>query len=392
MWRVRRLEEKNAFIFLATYRGFALVVAATLIFSVGQTQLVPLSNWVLISIASIYTLFKILRPSHQYHKPAFIYSDLGFDFLLASFLLLFSGGLRSPFALYALAPLLTSALLFSRKLTFSLAALPLITAIGGTMLINSTRGDMLFYPWELSWTLMGAYVVATFLLACLPYVMNINASQDIKAQAISEERKRLSWDMHDGVAQELGIIRWRMELLWKKIATGQAAQALNDAIEIRDMLDETQKEVKEIIEQLRVTAIDDNQGFVPTLAQFATEFTQNYGIKCELYMADGEVSLPALAELELLCVAQEALTNVRKHAAASNVQVVFESKESCAQLTIKDNGRGFDPQAAAKGYGLTVMAERVKSIGGEMSITTIPGRGAEIKVKIPGSQRVWHRV
>ena len=115
----------------------------------------------------------------------------------------------------------------------------------------------------------------------------------------------------------------------------------------------------------------------------------NYGIKCELHMADGEVNLSSLAELELLCVTQEALANIRKHSDASTVQVVFVTKDDGAELIIKDNGSGFDVNTVPQGYGLKIMEERVKSIGGDFFVNSVSGHGTEVKVKLAGSRKPW---
>ena len=147
-------------------------------------------------------------------------------------------------------------------------------------------------------------------------------------------------------------------------------------------MEEAQQEVKEAVDELRAGRVGE-QGFVPTLAQYATEFTQTCGIRCELHVADGQVNLPLSAELELLRIAREALANVRRHAAANMVEVTFESKQDSIEMTIRDNGRGFDIQAGFQGYGLAVMEERAKSLGGELSITTSRGSGTEVKVMLP---------
>ena len=139
------------------------------------------------------------------------------------------------------------------------------------------------------------------------------------------------------------------------------------------------------MEELR-TSIEGKQGLVPTLASYATEFTRTYGIRCELHVADGQVNLPLSAELELLRIAREALSNVRKHSIASAVEVTFVSKQDSIEMTISDNGLGFDLEADFPGYGLAVMEERARSLGGELSITTSPGHGTKITITLPASQ------
>ena len=82
-------------------------------------------------------------------------------------------------------------------------------------------------------------------------------------------------------------------------------------------------------------------------------------------------------------LAREALSNVRKHSAASTVEVTFESKKDCVEMIIRDNGTGFDARSGFQGHGLAVMEERALSLGGELAITTSPGQGTEVKVRLP---------
>lgn len=378
----RLVEEKAAHVFLAAYRGFALVVATFQIFFVGYFQLFTLHNWILLGVVGAYTLYKLFRPFHWYKRSVFTYTDFGFDLALCASLLLLTGGLHSPFLLYCLCPILTSGLFFPRKLTFFIAGIPSLSLVAGELLLYTTSPAISFYPLGLSVGLLGAVAVASFLIAWLPYTININASQTITARATLNERKRLSREIHDGVAQSLGIVHWKVELLRQRITDGEISQALAEVTEVKGLVEEAQQEMKEAVDELRAGRVGE-QGFVPTLAQYATEFTQTYGIRCELHVADGQVNLPLSAELELLRIAREALANVRRHSAASMVEVTFESKQDGIEMTIRDNGRGFDTQAGFQGYGLAVMKERARSLGGELSITTSRGGGTEVKVRLP---------
>ena len=385
-WRMKwPVEGKTAFVFLAAFRGCALIIGVALLSSLGYFRFLTWPGWTLIGIITIYTIFKLSRPFNRYKKNSLNYADFAFDLSLCLALPLFTGGLRSPFLLYCFAPVLTSALIFPKKFTFSIAGLPFLAVFLSQLLIRGTSMAEVFNPPELSFGLLAIYLVVSFLFAWLPYVMNINVPQKIRAQAIVEERSRLSRGMHDGLAQSLGVIGWKMELLWKTIASGDKMQSLNQLSDISQIVDETQQEARAVIDELR-TSVKHDKGFVPNLAQCATDFTQQYGIRCELHVCDGLVKLPSLAELELLYVVQEAMNNVRKHAKASLVQVSLESKSDGTEITIRDNGHGFDPKTRTQGHGLAVMEERVRSVGGKLSVNTSPGQGTQITVKLPNSQ------
>lgn len=378
----RVIEEKAAYVFVSAYRGFALVVATFQIFFLGDFRLFTTHNWALFGIVGAYTLFKVSRSLRPYGRTAFTYADFAFDLALCASLPLLTGGLHSPFLLYCLCPVLTSALFFPRKVTFPIAGIPVVSLGVSQLLLYPTSPAMGLYPLGLSVGLLAAVVVASFLIAWLPYIININASQTIRRQAILGERSRLSREIHDGVAQSLGIVHWKVELLRQTIASRKMSQALSQVTEVKGLIEEAQQEVKEAVDELRTSA-EGKQGFVPTLAQYATEFTQTYGIRCELHVADGQVNLPLSAELELLRIAREALSNVRRHSAASMVEVTFESKKDGVEMTIRDNGTGFDTRVGFQGHGLAVMEERARSLGGELSITTGADYGTEVKVRLP---------
>ncbi len=381
----RVVEEKAAHVFVSAYRGFALVVATFQIFFVGDFQIFTAASWALFGIVGTYTLFKVSRPLHPYGRGAFTCADFTFDLALCASLPLLTGGLHSPFLFYCLSPVLTSALFFPRKITFPVASIPVASLIVSQLLLYPTSPDMGLYPMGLSVGLLAAIIVVSFLVAWLPYMININASQTIKRQAILGERSRLSREIHDGVAQSLGIVHLQVELLRKTIACRELSQALSQVTEIKGLIEEAQQEVKAAIDELRSSA-EGEQGFVPTLARYTSEFTQTYGIRCELRVADGQVTLPLPAEVELLRIAREALSNVRKHSAASKVEVNFESKNDSVEMTIRDNGTGFDTWAGSSGHGLSVMRERAHLMGGELAINTSLGRGTEVKVRLPALQ------
>ena len=94
--------------------------------------------------------------------------------------------------------------------------------------------------------------------------------------------------------------------------------------------------------------------------------------------------LPTGTEVVLLRVCQEALANVRKHAAASRVTIELCYAAEAVRLTVIDDGCGFDPAAASGGYGLRGMRDRVGQVGGTVQVTSAPGAGAEVRVEVPG--------
>jgi protein-histidine pros-kinase len=126
---------------------------------------------------------------------------------------------------------------------------------------------------------------------------------------------------------------------------------------------------------------------VSALSNYVHEFSQNNGIAVDFDLSRSFAKLSPVAELQLLRIAQEALTNVRRHAMASQVSVRLINSDSAVEMTIKDNGRGFilsDLEQAAPGYhGITIIKERAEGLGGSLTIDTSPGQGTEVKISLP---------
>jgi signal transduction histidine kinase len=149
---------------------------------------------------------------------------------------------------------------------------------------------------------------------------------------------------------------------------------------------EAYADVREAILGLR-TSISLEQDLLTTLREYLRKFRQNSNIAAELELeCDDPVTLTPAAEVQLIRITQEALTNVRKHARASHAWVRIRIVGNMAEVSISDNGRGFDLlQSAAKEghFGLQTMRERAESVGGTVEILAAPGQGTTVQVRLP---------
>ena len=130
-----------------------------------------------------------------------------------------------------------------------------------------------------------------------------------------------------------------------------------------------------------------NLPIIPTLANFAREFGNNNGIMVKFDVSKPFPQLSPVAELQLLRITQEALTNVRRHAQASEVEVKLEETSEAIGLLVRDNGQGFilaDLDEPYPGYhGLNIIKERAEGLGGSVDISTAPGEGTAVMVSLP---------
>jgi signal transduction histidine kinase len=120
------------------------------------------------------------------------------------------------------------------------------------------------------------------------------------------------------------------------------------------------------------------------LAALARQFTSDTGVRVHV-KSRGDESLPLRIEADLYRIATEALTNVRKHAHASLVEVALQPSEHEIQLSIHDDGRGFDRREITQGdhHGMIGMRERARLLGGHLRVASRPGRGTTVTARVP---------
>lgn len=204
--------------------------------------------------------------------------------------------------------------------------------------------------------------------------------------AQEEERKKISRELHDVIGQTLTSINVRLASLKKATTTNTKTLERNIA-RTQELVEHSVKIVHRFARELRPTALDD-LGLIPALHTFMKTFRQETGI---------QVSLSAFAAVEqvdgdkrtvLYRVAQEALTNVGRHAQASRAEVQIQKLDGAICMTIKDDGKGFWQEKvlrATKGerLGLLGMRERLEMVGGKFSVASAPGKGTVVLAQVP---------
>jgi signal transduction histidine kinase len=151
------------------------------------------------------------------------------------------------------------------------------------------------------------------------------------------------------------------------------------------LVDETMLVVRGVITSLRPPVLD--AGIVAALEWLAAEFDRNGRTVCRLRVQDENIVMSEDHAIVLFRLVQEALTNVARHAAASEVIITLERTPDACVLEIRDDGHGFDAQAIRKtSFGLAGMEERVLMLGGQIEVLSAPGAGTAIKVSLPDRQ------
>lgn len=193
------------------------------------------------------------------------------------------------------------------------------------------------------------------------------------------ERQRLAEVVHDGPAQVLTNALFEIDFLDRMLAGADTAARAEVAF-MRDMLRDGLDEVRNFITDLRPPVVD--VGLAAAIGERAA-FLERHGIAVRASMAGVDDRLTPEARASVLRIVQEALQNVRKHAAASEVVIGLEGDH----LVIADNGRGFDVMRLASGasrnFGLQFMRERAELMGGQLQIESRQGEGTRILVRLP---------
>ncbi|WP_312753322.1 sensor histidine kinase [Rummeliibacillus suwonensis] len=203
-------------------------------------------------------------------------------------------------------------------------------------------------------------------------------------EATEEERKRISREIHDGPAQMLANVLLRTDLISRTYQERGIEQALQEILELKEMVRDALHEVRRIIYDLRPMALDD-LGIVPTLKKYLNSVEDyNKGTTVHFNSIGEPIRIGTNYEVAVFRLVQECVNNAIKHGKAHTVSVNFEWRKEHVNITIKDNGIGFDTNIVKKNsFGLIGMRERVELLNGEMNLTSAENKGTRIMFKIP---------
>jgi signal transduction histidine kinase len=194
------------------------------------------------------------------------------------------------------------------------------------------------------------------------------------------ERRRLARELHDETGQSLTSVLLGLRAVEESATPEETRTALERA---RKTVVQTLQDVRRLAVELRPKALDDF-GLVPALRRLSEGFSEQTGIHVEVESNLGDERLPSEVETALYRIVQEALTNVVKHARATNVSVLVTRKDGRVGAVIEDDGRGFDRENVRDaGLGLIGMEERVALLDGSLQVESSEGAGATIVVDVP---------
>lgn len=212
--------------------------------------------------------------------------------------------------------------------------------------------------------------------------------RQLQRQAIVEERERISRELHDNLAQVMGYVSTKAQAALEMLAARKQEAAIAQIEELGAAARDLYSDVREAILGLRA-AQDLDQGLQAALSEYVRQFSQESGVQTEV-IVDGPFPaflMGSAAEPQLLRIIQEALSNVRKHAAARRAWVRFQTRPDCILVAIEDDGRGFNPSEPQRQqrprFGLLTMRERAEAIGARFQVDSSLGQGTRVLITLP---------
>lgn len=208
--------------------------------------------------------------------------------------------------------------------------------------------------------------------------------QEAASRAAEAERRRLARDLHDAVTQSVYSLTLMTEAARRRAMLGDERAAFDYVDRLGELARQALKEMRLLVYELRPAALED-ESLVPALQARLDAVEQRAGVQARL-LVEAEHDLPVAVQAELFRVAEEALNNTLKHAAATAVDIIIGGDDQRLLLEIRDNGRGFGPLPAGapppSGLGLVSMRERVDNLGGALEVETSPGKGTTVRVTL----------
>ncbi|MBI5945388.1 MAG: sensor histidine kinase [Chloroflexi bacterium] len=213
-------------------------------------------------------------------------------------------------------------------------------------------------------------------------------ANNARYSAVKEERHRLARELHDSTAQILGYVRNKATAVRMLIEQNKLPAAAAELRQLDEAAGNVFADLRQAILDLK-TDIGEGQNIDSVLTEYVLSFERYSDIPTEVINEGvGEIQVPLGSDLQLLRIVQEALSNVRKHAGATRATVTLQvNDQNMLVLTIRDNGVGFNPQddfsEHKPHFGLETMSERASAIGASFEITSKPGQGTQVIVKLP---------
>jgi signal transduction histidine kinase len=271
----------------------------------------------------------------------------------------------------------------------SILCVPMIAkgqVIGVLQMLNKDSGKY--------FTMADQEILTTFAAQSAVAIENARLYQSLREErdrmiAVEEDvRRRLARDLHDGPTQMLAAIIMSANFVKQAIAHNSMGHALQELEEMLPIAEKALRQVRSLLFNLRPVILE-TQGLVPALQSYAQRLRETEGLNVVLNVGGEFDRLAHNAEVAIFSVVQEAITNAKKHAHASRIDIEVTPDDDNLAVVVRDNGVGFDTKAVTARYeergslGLINMKERAEILEGTLSISSQPGQGTAVVLRLP---------
>ncbi len=221
-----------------------------------------------------------------------------------------------------------------------------------------------------------------------PLLENFRLLQNMQKISLLEEKNRIARDLHDGLLQSLSGLDLRLAAC-RRLFAHSPAEVLQEFEGLQRIVRDEHMELRNYTKRLKTPSFADHE-LATALQHYVEGFEKGNAVRVRLVLPPEGVRLSRAVNREIFQIVLEALTNVRKHASASEVLIQIEQNELCTNLIIEDNGRGFSDQGTVADLQIRKpwsIEGRTRSLNGSLSVESRPGRGTVLRVSIPSEER-----
>ena len=256
---------------------------------------------------------------------------------------------------------------------------------------NKLLGEIdLFYKREVALSVDEHELIDTLATHLASTIEGLRAVELDREAAISGERAFLARELHDSIAQSLSFLKIQVQLLRNAVKKNDATKADEAMAELDTGLRESIVDVRELLMHFRTRA--QSGGIEEAIPETLQKFQHQTGLKIGSKISGDSLPLPPDVQVQVLHVVQEALSNVRKHASASAVQIQV-TKGPAWRFSVQDDGKGFDVDAARSQMhiGMKIMHERAAQIGATVEVSSLPGQGTTVTLLLPPNPKILNK-
>ena len=302
-----------------------------------------------------------------------------------------TGGTRTPFFFYYSFPVITASIRWGLKGSIPVALVG-VSLYGVVRL--SLAAESMESPIGIDVLLVRSLYLV--LLACIfGYISEFERKQNQRLLALSrtagevaalQERRRINFELHDGILQSLATLILRLEGCGRRLSDSQKELA-EELRSLEELTRDSMKQIRQFLSGGQSKPLVAGT-LIEKLREEARFLRDGMGLDVILESDPEDLELPPTTEREVYYVLREALTNITRHSHASKVEIQLRRKNSTLEGSLTDNGVGFsrDHVKNATGFGLNGMEQRIKEIGGELSVKSSPGQGTNLSFVVSLSE------